>query len=123
MTTRRKSFMIAGTNEKKPMTTEDQVCVTGLLEGGAALSIHYRGGVSRGPNLLWEINGTEGDLQLTAAGGQAQIFEMTVHGGHGAQSSFEVLSVPEPYRWSPPHGPGPSTSVAHAYAPLPLDDL
>ena len=32
-------------------------------------------------DLLWEINGTEGDLQLTAAGGQAQIFEMTVHGG------------------------------------------
>jgi hypothetical protein len=50
------------------MTAEDQVMVSGLLEGGAAFSIHYRGGVSRGTNLLWEINGTEGDLQLTAAG-------------------------------------------------------
>src|SRR5712664_3183795 len=69
MTMRRKSFTIARTGESKPMTTEDQVCVNGLLEGGAALSIHYRGGVSRGTNLLWEINGTEGDLQLTAAGG------------------------------------------------------
>src|SRR6266702_4053611 len=82
--------------------------------GGAALSIHYRGGVSRGTNLLWEINGTEGDLQLTAAGGQAQIFEMTVRGGKGAQSSLEVLVVPEQYRWSPPQGP--STNVAQAYA-------
>src|SRR5437867_4555375 len=85
MTVRRRSFTIAGTGERKSMTTEDQVVVSGLLDGGAAFSIHYRGGVSRGTNLLWEINGTEGDLQLTAAGGQAQIFEMTVHGGIGAQ--------------------------------------
>jgi predicted dehydrogenase len=116
MTVRRQSFTIAGTGERKPLTTEDQVGVSGVLEGGAAFSIHYRGGVSRGTNLLWEINGTEGDLQLTAAGGQAQIFEMTVHGGKGAQSSLEVLPVPEPYRWSPPQVPGPSTNVAQAYA-------
>ena len=116
MTMRRKSFTIAQTGESKPMNAEDQVCVTGLLRSGAALSIHYRGGVSRGTNLLWEINGTEGDLQLTAAGGQAQIFEMTVQGGKGAQSSLQVLPVPEQYRWSPPQGPGPSTNVAQAYA-------
>src|SRR5881396_3037995 len=116
MTTRRKTFTIAGTGESKPMNTEDQVAVTGLLEGGAAFSIHYRGGVSRGTNLLWEINGTEGDLQLTAAGGQAQIFEMTVHGGKGTQSSLDVLPVPMQYQWSPPQAPGPSTNVAQAYA-------
>jgi predicted dehydrogenase len=114
MAGRRKSFTIATTGESKPMTAEDQVAVTGLLEGGAAFSIHYRGGHSRGTNLLWEINGTEGDLQLTAAGGQAQIFEMTVRGGKGAQTSIEVLPVPEQYRWSPPQGPG--TNVAQAYA-------
>src|SRR5882672_3849987 len=115
MTMRRKSFTITGTGESKPMTTDDQVCVTGLLEGGAALSIHYRGGHSRGTNLLWEINGTEGDLQLTAAGGHAQMFEMTVRGGKGAQSALEVLPVPEHYRWSPPQGAGLSTNVAQAY--------
>jgi predicted dehydrogenase len=96
------------------MTTEDQVGVTGLLEGGAPFSIHYRGGHSCGTNLLWEINGTEGDLQVTADGGQAQIFEMTVRGGKGAQSSLEVLTVPQQYRWSPPQGT--ATNVAQAYA-------
>src|SRR5947209_79703 len=121
MTVRRKSFTIAGTDERRAMTTEDQVVVSGLLEGGATFSIHYRGGVSRGTNLLWEINGTEGDLQLTAAGGQAQIFEMSVHGGTGAQSSLEVLPVPEQYRWSPPQGPGTSTNVAQAYAHVARD--
>src|SRR6059036_455957 len=114
MAMRRKTYTIAETGESKPMSAEDQVAVSGLLEGGAALSIHYRGGSSRGTNLLWEINGSEGDLQLTATGGQAQIFEMTVRGGTGAQSSLEVLPVPEKYWWSPPQGP--STNVAQAYA-------
>ena len=121
MTVRRKSFTIAETGERKPMTADDQVCVTGLLEDGAALSIHYRGGHSRGTNLLWEINGTDGDLQLTADGGQVQIFELTVRGGQGAQSSLEVLDVPDQYRWSPPQGPGPSTNVAQSYARLARD--
>jgi predicted dehydrogenase len=116
MTVRRATFTIAETGERKPMTADDQVCVSGLLAGGAAVSIHYRGGSSRGTNLLWEINGTEGDLQLTAAGGQAQIFEMDVRGGTGAQSSLEILRVPEQYRWSPLPGPGPTTNVAQAYA-------
>jgi len=116
MTVRRKTFTIAQTGERKPMTAEDQVCVSGLLESGAALSIHYRGGRSRGTNLLWEINGTEGDLQLTAAGGQAQIFALDVRGGRGAQASLETLPVPEQYRCTPPQGPGACTNVAHAYA-------
>jgi len=106
MTMRRKSFTIARTGESRPMNADDQVCVAGLLEGGAALAMHYRGGRSRGTNLLWEINGTEGDLQVTADGGQAQIFELTVRGGNGAQSSLEALPVPQ----------GPSTNVAQAYA-------
>ena len=115
MTMRRKSFTVAGTGESKPMAADDQVAVSGLLEGGAAFSIHYRGGSSRGTNLLWEINGTEGDLQLTAQGGQAQLFEMTVRGGKGAQSSLEILAVPQEYRWAPPQ-PGLGTNVAQAYA-------
>src|SRR5437667_1001093 len=114
MAMRRQTFTIAETGESKPMAADDQVAVSGLLEGGAAFSIHYRGGVSRGTNLLWEINGSEGDLQLTATGGQAQIWELDVRGGKGAQSSLELLPVPDQYRWAPPQGPG--TNVAQAYA-------
>ena len=120
MTMRRKSFTVAGTSEGKPMAADDQVAVSGLLDGGAAFSIHYRGGSSRGTNLLWEINGTEGDLQLTADGGQAQLFELTVRGGKGAQSSVEILAVPEEYRWAPPQ-PGLGTNVAQAYARFACD--
>jgi predicted dehydrogenase len=116
MTVRRKTFANAETGETKPMNADDQVVVGGLLErGGTAFSIHYRGGVSRGTNLLWEINGTEGDLQLTATGGQPQIWEMDVRGGEGAQSLLEDLPVPERYRWAPPQVPGHATNVAQAY--------
>src|SRR5438309_1452658 len=114
MAMRRKTFTIAGNGRSKPMNAEDQVAVTGLLESGAAFAIHYRGGVSRGTTLLWEINGTGGDLQLTPPGGQAQIWELDVRGGKGAQSSLELLPVPEQYRWAPPQGPG--TNVAQAYS-------
>src|SRR5436190_5854168 len=102
MTVRRKTFTIAETDERKPMTADDQVAVSGLLDGGAAFSMHYRGGSSRGTNLLWEINGTDGDLQLTADGGQAQIFPLTLRGGKRAQTALEILPVPETYRWAPP---------------------
>ena len=114
MAIRRTSATIVGTDERQPMTAADQIAVSGLLECGAAFSIHYRGGVSRGTNFLWEINGTEGDLQISADGGQAQIFELTVPGGRGDQSSLTVLPVPEKYQWAPPQGP--STNVAQAYA-------
>jgi predicted dehydrogenase len=120
MTMRRKSFTVAGTAESRPMTADDQVAVSGLLEGGAAFSVHYRGGSSRGTNLLWEVNGTEGDLQVTADGGQAQLFELTVRGGRGAQGSLEILAVPAEYRWAPPQ-PGLGTNVAQAWARFACD--
>src|SRR5205085_3692618 len=119
MTMRRKSFTIGHAGDRRLMAAEDQVAVTGLLEGGAAFSIHYRGGQSRGTNFLWEINGTEGDLRLTADGGQAQIFQMTIRGGTGAQSSLDILAVPNQYHWSPPQGV--STNVAQAYAHFACD--
>jgi predicted dehydrogenase len=116
MTSRRTSFTIVPSHDPQPMAAEDQVAFTGLLEGGAALSVHYRGGVSRGTNLLWEINGTDGDLQVTSAGGQPQIFELAVHGGKGSQNALEPLPVPARYWWSPRQGAGPSANVAQAYA-------
>jgi predicted dehydrogenase len=41
---------------------------------------------------------------------------MDVRGGKAAQSSLEILPIPEQYRWSPPQDAGPSTNVAQAYA-------
>src|SRR3954447_22593213 len=74
----------------------------------------FAGGVSRGTNLLWEINGSDGDLQLTAAGGQAQIFELDLRGATGTQATLEPLPVPQHHRRAPPQGLCPN--VAQPYA-------
>jgi predicted dehydrogenase len=44
------------------------------------------------------------------------MFEMTVRGGKGAQSTLEVLPVPTQYWSTPPRGQDLSTNVAQAYA-------
>lgn len=59
------------TGETFTKTAADQIAIAGVLDSGAVAAIHYRGGLSRGVNFLWEINGS--DLQLTAENGQLQM--------------------------------------------------
>ncbi len=85
---------ITDTGEVRNKTVPDQIMVHGTLASGAALSIHYRGGVSRGTNLLWEINGTEGDIQVTGDLGHAQMIQLTVRGARGDETELVSL-MPE----------------------------
>lgn len=113
---RRHTSTIAETGATIPMTSHDQICVNGVLEGGAVVSVHYRGGASRGTNLLWEINGTTGDLQLKSYGGHAQIFELSLRGGRNGDKALSDMPVPDKYRWAPSFpAPGYATNVAQAY--------
>lgn len=82
MFVRRPTAYVTDTGETISATSHDQVLVQGALESGAAVSIHYRGGISRGTNLLWEINGTEGDIQVTGASGHGQIVQLSIQGGN-----------------------------------------
>ena len=82
------------TGEERTKTTPDQIMVHGSLQSGAALSVHYRGGVSRGTNLLWEINGTEGDIQVTGSLGHAQMIQLEVRGARGEETELKPL-MPE----------------------------
>ena len=91
---RRKAVLVTDTNESLPFTSHDQVLVHGTLASGAAISIHYRGGMSRGTNLLWEINGTDGDIQVTGANGHGQMVQLSIHGGNGDMSELEPLTPP-----------------------------
>ena len=69
------------------VSAPDQVTVTGTLRSGAAVSVFYRGGTSRGDNLRWEINGTDGDLVITSAMGNLQVADLKLEGGRGAEST------------------------------------
>ncbi|HVX23148.1 MAG TPA: Gfo/Idh/MocA family oxidoreductase [Acidimicrobiales bacterium] len=83
--------------DERPTAVADQIAVAAVLDNGAVFSIHLRGGQFRTTNFLWEINGTEGDLQVTAGGGTIQIYPLTIRGARGATSELVELPVPEEY--------------------------
>ncbi|MBJ6980861.1 Gfo/Idh/MocA family oxidoreductase [Luteimonas sp. MC1572] len=91
---RRQTVDVTDAGTTIPTTTPDQVLVQGTLDSGAAFSIHYRGGMSRGTNLLWEINGTEGDILVTAASGHAQLEQLAVTGANGDATAMTALMPP-----------------------------
>jgi predicted dehydrogenase len=67
---------------------------SGVLQSGAAFSAHYRGGLSRGTNFLWEINGTEGDIQVTAGFGHGQMAQLSLFGARGEAREMQPLTPP-----------------------------
>ncbi len=85
---------LTDSGEIKPKTSEDQIMIIGRLKNGAAISIHYRGGVSRSTNLLWEINGTEGDIQVTGPLGHGQFVPLTIRGAQGKERELQTLPIP-----------------------------
>jgi predicted dehydrogenase len=115
MANRRTSSINASTGTTVPMTSEDQVAFTGRLESGAVIAVHYRAGTVRGTNLLWEITGTEGELQINSYGGHAQMFDLQLSGANGDAQTLSPMAVPAQYRWSPSDLPEPAVNVAQAY--------
>lgn len=120
MARRRKTQSLAPDGVEVLMTAEDQVAISGVLDGGAVAAIHYRGGTSRGVNLLWEINGTDGDLQVTAETGHAQMADLVLRSGKGADESLQSVGIPPQYPWNRDL-PLAARNVAEAYARLAAD--
>jgi predicted dehydrogenase len=105
-------------------TVPDQVALSGILDNGAVLSVHLRGGQFRSTNFLWEINGTAGDLQVQGRAGTVQIQPLTIRGARGANGVLEELEVPSSLRNPDVDGlTGPSLNVGHLYADLARDLL
>src|SRR5438067_901605 len=63
---RRPLITIQQTGEQVVKTAPDQIAVIGTLTSGATASIHIREAVAGGTGFLWEINGTDGTLRITA---------------------------------------------------------
>jgi predicted dehydrogenase len=125
VTNRRSQARNAQTGESLPMTTDDQIAVTGVLEGGAVASLHFRGGESPATNLYWEINGTDGDLLVTGDLGYVHLGHVTIRGATRQDTTLAELTVPHRYHQVPElagREAEPAYNVAHAYARL-LRDL
>src|SRR2546421_7110476 len=90
---RRPLITIEETGEQIVKTAVDQIAVIGTLTSGATASIHIREAVAGGTGFLWEINGTDGTLRITAGAAHPQIFPLTVAGAHGPGEPV-ALAVP-----------------------------
>ncbi|MFF3646867.1 Gfo/Idh/MocA family protein [Streptomyces sp. NPDC002564] len=97
LATRRPVVHEEGTGRAAPMTVDDQIAVSGRLASGAVASVHFRAGLSRGTDFHWEINGTAGDLVVTAASGHLQQAAPRVRGGRGPDTGLAELPVPDRY--------------------------
>lgn len=117
---RRSQALLVPDNTPLEFSAEDQVIVNARFAGGAVGAIHYRGGVSRGTNMLLEINGSEGDIVISGIAGHAQMFPMTISGGRGGDAAVQPLEIPAKYRWTP-ELPDFAQNVAQAYALLAAD--
>jgi len=116
----RESAMLAPDMAQIGFTTPDQVLFHGTLEGGTPISVHYRGGMPKGTGLLIEINGTEGDLQITGPGGHAQLVEMELAGARAQEPSLTRLEIPR--RYAEGLDPGAAAgNVARLYKALAAD--
>src|SRR2546427_308493 len=90
---RRPLITIEETGERIVKTAADQIAVIGTLTSGATASIHVREAVAGGTGFLWEINGTDGTLRITADAAVPGIFPLTVSGAQGRNEATE-LAVP-----------------------------
>jgi predicted dehydrogenase len=90
---RRPLITIQETGEQIVKTAADQIAVIGTLTSGVIASIHIREAVAGGTGFLWEINGTDGTLRITADAAYPEIYPLTVRGAHGRNEPTK-LTVP-----------------------------
>jgi predicted dehydrogenase len=90
---RRPLITIEETGEQIVKTAPDQIAVIGTLTSGATASLHIREAVAGGTGFLWEINGTDGTLRITADAALPEIYPLTVAGARGRNEPAE-LAVP-----------------------------
>src|ERR1700716_2504921 len=89
---RRPLITIEETGEQIAKTAADQIAVIGILKSGATASVHIREAVAGGTGFLWEVNGTDGTLRITADAALPEIFPLTVAGGHGGSEPAELAA-------------------------------
>src|SRR5205814_4032092 len=121
---RRPLMTIEETGERIVKTAADQIAVIGTLISGATASIHIREAVAGGTGFLWEINGTDGTLRITADAALPEIFPLSVAGAQGRNEPAE-LAVPAALvrKWPTLTGleGAPALNVARAYAAFAAD--
>jgi predicted dehydrogenase len=121
---RRPVIAIEGTGERITKTAPDQIAVIGTLTSGAIASVHVREAVAGGTGFLWEINGTDGTLRITADAAYPEIFPLTVAGARGRKEPAELAIPPALIQKWPELASlegAPAYNVGRAYAAFAAD--
>ncbi|MGW7539870.1 Gfo/Idh/MocA family protein [Streptomyces sp. NPDC054770] len=114
--TRRPHVPLGTTGQVVPMTAEDQIAVSGTVQGGAILSVHHRGGAASGAGFSLVIDGTQGRLEVTGAE-FPHIGPVTVHGTRNGSQPAR-LTPPSGHDRYPDLAGTVSHTLAHAYAAI-----
>ena len=117
----RRTIASLETGALRPLSVPDQILVAGKLTNGAAVSAHFRGGLSRGTNFHVEVNGTRGDLIITSPVGYVGMGGTRLRGARGDETLHELEIPPslDPHR----ELEEPALSIAAAYARLASDTM
>src|SRR5437660_8514280 len=121
---RRPLITIEETGERIVKTAADQIAVIGTLRSGATASVHIREAVAGGTGFLWEINGTDGTLRITADAALPEIFPLTVAGAQGRNETAElVIPAALEQKWPTLTGleGAPAFNVGRVYAAFASD--
>src|SRR3979490_3368549 len=121
---RRPLITIEDAGQQIVKTAPDQIAVIGTLTSGATASIHIREAVAGGTGFLWEINGTDGTLQITADAALPEIFPLTVAGAQGRNEPTQLaipLALTQKWPTLTNLEGAPAFNVARAYAAFAAD--
>lgn len=121
MASRRPASRRTDTGETLPMTAEEQIAVSGVLAGGAVVSMHYRGGRSAGTGFLWEINGTEGDLVVRGSSGHLQYGQVEILAAGEPGGALVPARIPDRYYRAQGDRASLAYTVAEAYVQIAAD--
>ncbi len=95
----------------------------GTLTSGATASVHVREAVAGGTGFLWEVNGTDGTLPITADAAYPEIYPLTVAGARAERARRACSPVgadTEMARAASLEG-APAFNVGRAYAAFAAD--
>jgi predicted dehydrogenase len=112
MARRRPASRRTDTGETVPMTAEDQIAVSGVLAGGAVVSMHYRGGRSAG---------TEGDLVVSGSSGHLQYGQVEILAAGEPGGALVPARIPDRYYRAPGDRASLAYTVAEAYVQIAAD--
>jgi predicted dehydrogenase len=121
---RRPLITIEETGEQVVKTAADQIAVIGTLTSGATASVHIREAVAGGTGFLWEINGTDGTLRITADAALPEIFPLTVAGAQGRNEPTQLtfpMALTQQWPTLADLEGAPAFNVARAYAAFAAD--